>query len=48
MGIMTVKTVTAFLGLGANLGDRASSLQTALRELHHPPELEVVRQFLVL
>ena len=40
---MSVEVVTAFLGLGANLGDRASSLRAALRALHAPPSLEVVR-----
>ena len=40
---MLVGPVTAFLGLGANLGERRLSLEKALRELHRPPELEVVR-----
>ena len=34
-------TVTAYVGLGSNLGDRAASLAAALRILGETPEIEV-------
>ena len=40
---MSVEPVTAYLGLGANIGNREAALRTALRGLHQPPALEVVR-----
>ncbi len=33
----------AYLGLGANLGDREAALAAALRGLHRPPDMEVLR-----
>lgn len=41
---MLQETVTAYLGLGANLGDRAEAIAAALRGLHQPPALEVTRR----
>ena len=35
--------MTAYVGLGANLGDRAAALRTALSSLHNLPTMEVRR-----
>lgn len=35
--------VIAYVGLGANLENRREALETALRELHRPPTIEIER-----
>ena len=37
-------TVTAYVGLGANLGDRKDTLQAALRLLDDLPEVRIIRR----
>ncbi len=37
------KSVTCYLGLGSNLGDRSANLAEALRRLAEQPQIEVVR-----
>ncbi len=36
--------IIAYLGLGANLGDREAALEAALRGLDRPPEITVLRR----
>ncbi|NDY42760.1 2-amino-4-hydroxy-6-hydroxymethyldihydropteridine diphosphokinase, partial [Dissulfurirhabdus thermomarina] len=33
----------AFVGLGANIGDRRANIQAAIRRLHRPPDIRVLR-----
>ena len=35
--------ITAYIGLGTNLGDRRGALEMALREMHQPPIIHVER-----
>lgn len=42
--MMAAEIVTAYLGLGSNLGDRGNAIHAALRALHEPPTVEVVRR----
>ena len=35
--------IIAYIGLGANLGDRQGSLQAALKKLDNPPTMKVIR-----
>ncbi|MBV9850003.1 MAG: 2-amino-4-hydroxy-6-hydroxymethyldihydropteridine diphosphokinase [Armatimonadetes bacterium] len=41
---MPEEPVTAYVGLGANLGDREAAIEAALRALHWPPDVMVVRR----
>ncbi len=38
-----IACVTAYIGLGTNLGDRRGALETALQEMHQPPIICVER-----
>ena len=40
---LTGEAVTAYIGLGSNLGDRESSLSEAMRRLADPPLLTILR-----
>jgi 2-amino-4-hydroxy-6-hydroxymethyldihydropteridine diphosphokinase len=39
---LTVPATAAYIGLGANIGDRESTLRSALDRLGHEPEIEVL------
>jgi 2-amino-4-hydroxy-6-hydroxymethyldihydropteridine diphosphokinase len=39
---LTVPATVAYIGLGANIGDRESTLRSALDRLGHEPEIEVL------
>src|SRR5436190_20369754 len=43
LGMRTNSHITAFIALGANVGDRESSIRTALDKLRQTPGMEVVR-----
>ena len=42
--LLSAPIVTAYLGLGANEGDREAAIGAALRGLHQPPEIVVTRR----
>jgi 2-amino-4-hydroxy-6-hydroxymethyldihydropteridine diphosphokinase len=41
--VRTSAPITAYLGLGSNVGDREANLRKALAKLDHAPHIEVIR-----